>query len=95
MEQKNISVNRIVDKLTELFICKNKVITKEIAIIWTKKLMQYYKPEQIMIGIEEMIWTAEDFPTIDKLGKMIDEFEKLRPRLPKKDAQILLENSNV
>jgi hypothetical protein len=63
---------RILNKLTELFICKNKILTKEIAIVWVTKLTEIYNDDCILEALEEMIWSEDDFPTVGKIAKYID-----------------------
>lgn len=67
---------KILDKLTELFISKNKKLEPITAKVWIEKIVEKYPHSEayILEGIESLIWVPDDFPT---LGKLAFEIEKI------------------
>ncbi len=66
---------KLIHKVTELFVCKGRILNPEIGIVWVKKLKDNFDEEIICQAIEKMIWDADGFPTI---GKIAEEIENIK-----------------
>lgn len=80
---------KLLNKLTELFMSKNKMLEPVTATLWIKKLEERFPNADIFIerAIDVMIWEVDDFPTLGKLGDYVmGQYRKT--------ARQLMENPN-
>ncbi len=66
----------IIEKVTELFVCKGRNLTPEIGLVWVKKLCNRYPDDLICEAIDEIIWNEDDFPTIGKIAAQVNKIKE-------------------
>ena len=65
---------KILDKLMELFVSKHKIVGQEVLDVWLKLLSERYADLGLILeGIDDLIWSNDDFPTIGKIAQKIQD----------------------
>ena len=67
---------KLLNKLTEYFMYKNKELKPVVATLWVTKLAERYKPEVVIYALNKMTWETDDFPTLGKIAMRIDELQE-------------------
>ncbi len=65
--------DKILNKITELFLSKNKEIKPEVATVWINRLYSRYDYQYIDEALEYMIWSDDDWPTLGVAAKLCED----------------------
>ena len=62
----------IKQKVFELFMSKNKTPNTDVIAYWIKELTGKFPVDLIAEAVEQLKWSADDFPTLGKIAESIE-----------------------